>query len=450
MALTLFKKLGLTGKILIGMITGIVFGLILRAFFPAGELDSPQVLQDPYFIFVQDYITEGFLNVIGTIFISSLKMLVVPLVFISLVCGTSSLSDPSKLGRLGGKTIAFYLFTTAIALTLSIMAAVMIHPGHSSMSTAGNSFEAKDAPSLAEVLINIVPTNPMQAMSEGNMLQIIIFAVIFGFAISHVGDKGKRVAALFEDLNEVIMKVVTLIMHLAPYGVFALMGKLALTLGVETFSSVVAYFFVVLGVLLVHAFITYPILLNLLSGLNPFTFIRKMRDVQLFAFSTASSNATLPVTIETAEHRLGVDNKIASFTLPLGATINMDGTAIMQGVATVFIAQVYGIDLTITDYITVVVTATLASIGTAGVPGVGLVMLAMVLNQVGLPVDGIALIIGVDRLLDMVRTAVNVTGDAVATVVIAKSENEFNEETFNDPKAGKTNVNFHKEHHTPM
>lgn len=175
-----------------------------------------------------------------------------------------------------------------------------------------------------------------------------------------------------------------------------------------------------------------------------------MRDVQLFAFSTASSNATLPVTIETAEHRLGVDNKIASFTLPLGATINMDGTAIMQGVATVFIAQVYGIDLTITDYITVVVTATLASIGTAGVPGVGLVMLAMVLNQVGLPVDGIALIIGVDRLLDMVRTAVNVTGDTVATVVIAKSENEFNEETFNDPKAGKNNVSFHKEHHTPM
>ncbi|WP_345870233.1 dicarboxylate/amino acid:cation symporter [Shewanella algae] len=450
MAFTPTKKIGLTGKILIGMAAGILFGLLLRHFFPDGDLNSEQVRQDPYFIFVEDYITEGFLNVVGTIFISSLKMLVVPLVFISLVCGTSSLSEPSKLGRLGGKTLAFYLFTTAVALTLSIMAAVLLHPGHSSMPTAGKSFEAKDAPSLAEVLINIVPTNPMQAMSEGNMLQIIIFAVIFGFAISHVGDKGKRVAALFEDLNEVIMKVVTLIMHLAPYGVFALMGKLALTLGMETFSSVVAYFFVVLGVLLVHAFVTYPVLLNLLSGLNPLTFIRKMRDVQLFAFSTASSNATLPVTIETAEHRLGVDNKIASFTLPLGATINMDGTAIMQGVATVFIAQVYGIDLTITDYITVVVTATLASIGTAGVPGVGLVMLAMVLNQVGLPVDGIALIIGVDRLLDMVRTAVNVTGDTVATVVIAKSENEFNEETFNDPKAGKNNVSFHKEHHTPM
>jgi Na+/H+-dicarboxylate symporter len=250
------------------------------------------------------------------------------------------------------------------------------------------------------------------------------------------------VAALFSDLNEVIMRVVTLIMQLAPYGIFALMGKLALTLGLETFESVVKYFLVVLTVLLIHAFIIYPTLLKSFTGLSPFIFIRKMRDVQLFAFSTASSNATLPVTIETAEHRLGVDNKIASFTLPLGATINMDGTAIMQGVATVFIAQVFGIDLTITDYAMVVVTATLASIGTAGVPGVGLIMLAMVLNQVGLPVEGIALIMGVDRLLDMVRTAVNVTGDSVATVIIAKSEAAFNEVTFNDTQAGKTTGSF--------
>ncbi|NMH63579.1 dicarboxylate/amino acid:cation symporter [Shewanella salipaludis] len=427
MAATQSYKLGLTAKILIGMGAGILFGLLLRNLFPGSE-------------FIQNYITDGFLHVIGTIFISSLKMLVVPLVFISLVCGTCSLSDPAKLGRLGGKTIAFYLFTTAIALSLAILTAVLIHPGNASMVTENMQYSAGDAPSLAEVLIGIVPTNPMKAMSEGNMLQIIIFAVIFGFAISHVGSKGKRVAALFEDLNEVIMRVVTLIMLLAPYGVFALMGKLALTLGLETFGSVVKYFFVVLTVLFVHAFLVYPLLLKLFSGLSPLTFIRKMRDVQLFAFSTASSNATLPVTIETAEHRLGVDNKIAAFTLPLGATINMDGTAIMQGVATVFIAQVFGIELTITDYIAVVVTATLASIGTAGVPGVGLIMLAMVLNQVGLPVEGIALIIGVDRLLDMVRTAVNVTGDTVATVIIAKSEGEFNEATFMDPKAGKATL----------
>ncbi|WP_299789697.1 dicarboxylate/amino acid:cation symporter [uncultured Shewanella sp.] len=429
MALTKARKLGLTGKILIGMGAGILFGLLLRNLFPEST-------------FIENYVTEGFLNVIGTIFVSGLKMIVVPLVFISLVCGTCSLSDPSKLGRLGGKTIAFYLFTTAIALSVAISVAILIHPGSASLVSDGLVFNAKEAPSLSQVLINIVPTNPLQAMSEGNMLQIILFAVIFGFAISHIGERGRRVAALFNDLNEVIMRVVTLIMQLAPYGVFALMAKLALTLGIETFGSVVKYFFVVLTVLLLHAFVVYPSLLKLLAGLNPFTFIRKMRDVQLFAFSTASSNATLPVTIETAEHRLGVDNKVASFTLPLGATINMDGTAIMQGVATVFIAQVYGIDLTITDYAMVVITATLASIGTAGVPGVGLIMLAMVLNQVGLPVEGIALIIGVDRLLDMVRTAVNVTGDTVATVVIAKSEKEFNEVTFNDSQAGKAASSF--------
>ncbi|MCU8011083.1 dicarboxylate/amino acid:cation symporter [Shewanella sp. SM74] len=434
MAISIKNKLGLTSKILIGMGTGIALGLFLRNTFPESDI-------------VKDYITEGFLHVIGTIFISSLKMLVVPLVFISLVCGTCSLSEPSKLGRLGGKTLAFYLFTTAIALVIAIVSAVLIHPGNASLASEKMEYVAKEAPSLADVLINIVPTNPMQALSEGNMLQIIIFAVIFGFAIAHIGERGKRIAALFEDLNEVIMRVVTLIMQLAPYGVFALMAKLALTLGLETFGSVVKYFFVVLGVLLIHAFVVYPTLLKLFSGLNPLIFIRKMRDVQLFAFSTASSNATLPITIEASEHRLGVDNKIAAFTLPLGATINMDGTAIMQGVATVFIAQVFGIELSLTDYAVVVVTATLASIGTAGVPGVGLIMLAMVLNQVGLPVEGIALIIGVDRLLDMVRTAVNVTGDCVATVIIAKSEGEFNEQVFNNTQAGKVARSFDEQVH---
>jgi len=422
-------KLGLTSKILFGMALGIIFGLVLRNSFPDSQ-------------FIQEYITDGFLHVIGTIFISSLKMLVVPLVFISLVCGTCSLSDPSKLGRLGGKTISFYLFTTAIALTIAILAAVLIHPGNASLAGNALEYSAKDAPSLSEVIINIVPTNPMQAMSEGNMLQIILFAVVFGFAISHIGERGTRIASFFNDLNDVIMRVVTLIMQLAPYGVFALMATLSLTLGLETFGSVVKYFFLVVAVLFIQGLVVYPTLLKLFSGLSPLMFLRKIRDVQLFAFSTASSNATLPVTIETAEHRMGVDNKIASFTLPLGATLNMDGTAIMQGVATVFIAQVFGIELSIMDYAIVVVTATLASIGTAGVPGVGLIMLAMVLNQVGLPVEGIALIIGVDRMLDMIRTAVNVTGDAVATVIIAKSEGEFNEQIFNDSQAGKVAKNF--------
>ncbi|WP_432280109.1 dicarboxylate/amino acid:cation symporter [Shewanella aestuarii] len=426
------KQLGLTSKILIGMAAGVLLGLLLRNTFPEN-------------LFIKDYITDGLFHVIGAIFISSLKMLVVPLVFVSLVCGTSSLSDPSKLGRLGGKTIAFYLFTTAIALTVAILAAVVVHPGSASLASSTMEFSVKEAPSLAEVIINIVPDNPVQAMTQGNMLQIILFAVIFGFAISHIGERGERIALFFNDLNEIIMRVVTLVMQLAPYGVFALMAKLSLTLGLETFGSVVKYFFLVVAVLLVQALVVYPALLKIFSGLSPLMFLRKIRDVQLFAFSTASSNATLPVTIETAEHRMGVDNKIASFTLPLGATINMDGTAIMQGVATVFIAQVFGIELSLTDYAMVVVTATLASIGTAGVPGVGLIMLAMVLNQVGLPVEGIALIIGVDRLLDMIRTAVNVTGDTVATVVIAKSEGAFDETTFNNSQAGKAARSFEEQ-----
>lgn len=434
MATLSYNKLGLTGKILIGMGLGILFGLLLRNMLP----DSP---------FVKDYITNGFLHVIGTIFISSLKMLVVPLVFISLVCGTCSLSEPSKLGRLGGKTLAFYMFTTLLALVVAVFAAVIVHPGDASLAAEKMNYVAKEAPGFAQVIIDMMPTNPVQAMSEGNMLQIIIFAVIFGFAIAHIGEKGKRVAQLFDDLNEVVMRVVTLVMQLAPYGVFALMAKLALTLGLETFGSVVKYFFLVLALLLFHNFVTYSILLKVFSGLNPFIFIRKMRDVQLFAFSTSSSNATLPITMETTEHRLGVRNNIASFTLPLGATINMDGTAIMQGVATVFIAQVFGIELSITDYAAVVVTATLASIGTAGVPGVGLIMLAMVLNQVGLPVEGIALIIGVDRLLDMTRTAVNVTGDCVASVIVAKSEGEFNEAVFNNTEAGKVAHSFNAQVH---
>lgn len=418
-------KIGLTGKILIAMCLGIIFGFIVRYYAPGSQ-------------FVNDYISDGVLNVVGTIFVNCLKMLVVPLVFVSLVCGTCSLSDPSKLGKLGGKTLAFYLFTTAIALTVAISAAVLFEPGDSGKVAQNLSYNAKEAPGLADVLIGMVPTNPIKAMTDGNMLQIIIFAVIFGFAVSHIGERGRRVAALFEDLNEVIMKVVTLVMSLAPYGVFALIAKLTLTLGIDKLSDVLKYFGLVFFVLLFHGFIVYPLLLKLFSGLSPLMFIRKMRDVQLFAFSTASSNATLPVTMETAEHRMGVNNRVASFTLPLGATINMDGTAIMQGVATVFIAQVYAVPLGFSDYVSVVITATLASIGTAGVPGVGLIMLAMVLKQVGLPVEGIAMIIGVDRLLDMVRTAVNVTGDMVATVVVGKSEGDFEVEIFRDPQAGKT------------
>jgi Na+/H+-dicarboxylate symporter len=280
------------------------------------------------------------------------------------------------------------------------------------------------------------PANPIASMAEGNMLQIIVFAVIFGIAVSLSGEVGKRVSAAFNDINIVIMNIVTMVMNIAPYGVFVLMAKLFATIGLDTILGLAKYFFLLAGLLVMHAFVTYPIIFKVLSGLNPLILLRKMRNTALFAFSTSSSNATLPITMDTAKNRLGVNSSVSSFTIPLGATINMDGTAIMQGVATVFIAQVYGVDLSVSDFLMVILTATLASIGTAGVPGVGLIMLAMVLQQVNLPVEGIALIIGVDRLLDMMRTAVNVTGDCMVSCIVAKSEGELDLTVFHDMEAG--------------
>lgn len=418
------RKFSLTARVIIGMVSGILIGLLLRTLFPENA-------------FVQEYIVDGLFHVGGAIFIASLKMLVVPLVFVSLVCGTSSLKDISTLGRLGGKTVLFYLVTTCIAITLAITMGNIFQPGAGADLTAASTFASSEAPSLGNVIIGMFPTNPIQSMAEGNTLQIIVFAILFGVAISAAGEPGERIAAVFQDLNEVIMKLVTILMNLAPYGVFFLMAKLFVGLGVDAIWNLAGYFLVLTATLLIHGLVVYSLFLKVFTGLSPLKFLKKMEDAVMFAFSTASSNATIPVTMETATHRMGVKNRVASFTVPLGATINMDGTAIMQGVATAFIAQAYGIDLTMGDYLTVILTATLASIGTAGVPGVGLIMLAMVLNQVGLPVEGIALIMGVDRLLDMIRTAVNITGDTAVSVIVAKSEGDLDEAMFNDPKAGE-------------
>jgi Na+/H+-dicarboxylate symporter len=428
-------KLGLTARIFIGMLAGIAIGGILK-FLSDDSGDFSFSVFDTE-ISTSTFLVEGIFTVIGTLFINALKMLVVPLVFISLVCGTASLSDPSKLGRLGGKAVGLYITTTAIAITLAIVFAIIVQPGVGLNLATDASYAPSESPSLAQVIIDMMPSNPIQAMAQGNMLQIIVFAAFFGVALAMIkGASGERLRTFFDDLNEVIMRVVTIVMNLAPYGVFALMAKLAATTDFDTFKGLLVYFFLVLFVLFVHALVTYPIVLKLFSGLNPITLLKKMREPALFAFSTASSSATLPVTIETANKKLGVKTSVASFTLSLGSTINMDGTAIMQGVATVFIAQVYNVDLSVADYLMVILTATLASIGTAGVPGVGLLMLAMVLQQVNLPVEGIALIIGVDRLLDMTRTAVNVTGDCVVSCIVAKSEKELDESVYNDPKAG--------------
>jgi Na+/H+-dicarboxylate symporter len=429
------KKLSLTVKIFIGMVVGIALGLLIRVLLNnSGDLGTSVATGEFSFF---DLLVNGILGTLGAMFIASLKMLVVPLVFVSLVCGTSALSEPSKLGRLGMKSVGLYVMTTCIAISLALFFALLIGPGKGTeVLTSAAEFAPKQPPSLGQVILDMIPSNPINSLAQGNMLQIIVFAVLFGLAMSMCGDAGKRLNAFFVDINEVVMKLVNIIMALAPYGVFVLMAKLFASTGLDTIEKLVKYFFLLLSLLILHAIVTYPTLLKLFTGLSPFILFKKLKSLALFAFSTSSSSATLPVTMATAREKLGIGNSVTSFTLPLGATINMDGTAIMQGVATVFIAQVYGIELSATDYLMVIITATLASIGTAGVPGVGLIMLAMVLQQVNLPVEGIALIIGVDRLLDMTRTIVNVTGDCTVACIVAKSEGELNTEIFNDLSAG--------------
>ena len=384
-------------------------------------------------------VLNGFIDGGGRIFIALLKMLVVPLVFVSLVCGAASLGDTGSVGRLGGKTIGLYLVTTAVAVSLAMLIALTTDPGLGGESASGmasaSTFEPKTAPSVKDTFVNVVPSNPIAAMADGKMLQVILFALLFGLALSKAGASGEKLRGFFSDLNDVMMRLISMIIALTPIGVFCLMTQLGATLGLAEIAKVAMYFATIVIALLVHASLVYPLLLKTLTGLNPLVFLRKMREALLVAFSTSSSGATLPVTLRTVEHKLGVQNNVASFAVPLGATINMDGTAIMQGVATVFIAQFYGIDLGLSALLTVVLTATLASIGTAAVPGVGLITLTLVLDQVGLPVEGIALIIGVDRLLDMLRTAVNVTGDATVATIVASSEGQLDREVFGAPAA---------------
>ena len=411
----------LSTKILLAMVLGVALGAILN---------TMETAEGSFVANLIAWLVNSVFDVVGKIFIASLKLLVVPLVFVSLVCGSSAMGANASMGRMAGKTLALYLLTTAIAVTLALLFANLINPGLGIDMSSTATYVAKEAPSVKEVLINIFPTNPVKAMAEGNMLQVIVFAILMGVAVSHSGEKGKEVLSFFESFNEVVMTMVSLLMHLAPYGVFCLLAKLFSQLGLAAILDLAKYFFTVAFVLLVHGLVVYTGLFKLLTRLSPWVLLKNVRPAMLFAFSTSSSSATMPVTMNVAEKRLGINNSIASFTVPLGATINMDGTAIMQGVATVFIAQAFNIDISLGGYVAVVLTATLASIGTAGVPGVGLITLALVLQQVGLPVEGIALIIGVDRLLDMMRTAVNVTGDCMVSSVVARSEGLLDETVF--------------------
>jgi Na+/H+-dicarboxylate symporter len=413
----------LTRQIVIAMLAGIILGVAINLLGAA-----------PW---MQNLVVDGLLHVIGSVFVAALKMMVVPLVLVSLVAGVTALSDLRVLGRIGAKALGLYLATTAIAITIALTLAGIVGPGQGfDAGETSATFSGKEAPPFTQVLIDMVPTNPVAAMAEGNMLQVIVFALLLGIAITMSGARGKHVLNLFTDLNVVIMHMVEWIMRLAPYGVFALITRSFASQGLDLLLPLAAYFLTLTAALAIQLFGTYPLLLRTLASLNPITFLKKMRDPAAFAFSTASSGATIPVTLHTVEKKMGVNNSVASFSVPLGATLNMDGTAMMQGVATVFIANVYGVDLSLTDYLLVVLTATLASVGTAAIPSVGLVTLTMVLGQVGLPVEGIALIIGVDRLLDMMRTTVNVTGDCAISCIVAKSENALDQTVFDDPDAG--------------
>ena len=410
--------MSLTLKIILGMILGFITGTVINFF----SLDSN--------FYINTYFINGIFDVIGSIFISSLKLMVVPLVFFSLSTGVASFDKEKKISVIALKTLLLYLFTTALAISLGLLIAIFLSPGSGLDLITSSQFNTPEAPSLKTVLIDIFPTNPVQAMAEGKMLQIIVFSIFFGIALRLTKDINNNLFEIMQNITNVIMKMVFILINFAPIGVFCLLASLFAVQGINVLGNLAGYFFIVIFVLLFHGLIVYPSLLYIFTRIKPFWFYSKLRPLMVFAFSTSSSNATMPVTLKTVTEDIGVDPKIASFTIPLGATVNMDGTAIMQGVATVFIANAYNIDLSTLDYLMVILTATLASVGTAGVPGVGLIMLAMVLSQVGLPTEGIALILGVDRILDMLRTVVNVTGDSTVSTIVASSENAMDKNNY--------------------
>ncbi|MCD8369231.1 MAG: dicarboxylate/amino acid:cation symporter [Clostridiales bacterium] len=413
-------KLGLSGRIFIALLGGALLGMLLHYMVPAGSVRD-------------DVIIGGILYVIGQGFIRLMQMLVVPLVFISLVCGSMAIGDTKTLGKVGVRTVIFYLFTTAVAVCIAMGIANVINPGIGvnleSVDTAEVSVAAST--SLVDTILNIIPKNPINSMANGDMLPIIVFALFVGIMLAKLGNNASVVATFFSQFNDIMMEMTMAIMNVAPVGVFCLIAKTFAEIGFSAFVPMIKYICSVTLGLAIHCFIVYQLLLFVFTRLNPFKFIKKFAPVMMFAFTTATSNATIPMSIDTLNKKMGVSRKISSFTIPLGATINMDGTAIMQGVAVVFIAQVYGMSLTATDLLTVVATATLASVGTAGVPSVGLITLAMVLSSVGVPTEGIALIMGIDRILDMMRTAVNITGDAVCTTIVAHQNGLLNREVFN-------------------
>ncbi|MDF2948635.1 MAG: sodium:dicarboxylate symporter [Sedimentibacter sp.] len=404
------KKMQLTTKIFIGLALGIVLGIILQP--------NPDI-------------ANNYVKPIGTLFLNLIKLVIVPLVFSSLVVGTCSMDDVRKLGRIGGKTMAYYLFTTAFAVTIGLVLANVTNVGGGyTIPIDAKAPEIAAAPNVIDTLLNIIPANPLKALVDGNMLQVISFALIIGAGIIGIGEKGKNLQAFFDSFAEVMYKIIAVIMEFAPIGVFALITPVVAQNGPSVLLPLLKLIIVVYAGCALHAILTYSLTVWGFAKVTPIQFFKGIAPAMIFAYTTASSSATLPINMKRTEENLGVPKSICSFTLPLGATVNMDGTAIYQGICAFFIAQIYGLELSLSAQLTIILTATLASIGTAGVPGAGMIMLGMVLQSVGLPIEGIAIIAGVDRILDMMRTMINITGDSACSVIVAATEGELNRSVF--------------------
>ncbi|RVU31130.1 dicarboxylate/amino acid:cation symporter [Neptunomonas marina] len=401
-----WRSMALWKKILIGMVLGGIVGAVMG---PDAEVLKP----------------------IGTLFINAIKMLIVPLVFCSLVVGVTSMQDTRKMGRIGLKSVVLYLGTTAVAISIGLGLATVLTPGAGlDMAVTEAAPAAKEAPTLVQTLLNMIPKNPISALAAGNILQIIVFALGLGVALTLCGEKAEPAIKVFESLAEAMYKLTELVMKLAPYGVFGLMAWVAGKYGMDILLPLIKVIAVAYIGSIIHVLVFYSGMVSVLGRLNPVRYLKGLVNPAAVAFTTTSSSGTLPATIKAAREEMGVSKGISSFVLPLGATINMDGTALYQGVCALFIAQAFGIDLAFSDYLLIIMTSTLASIGTAGVPGAGLIMLSLVLTTVGLPIEGLAIVAGIDRILDMARTSVNVCGDLMVSVLVGKSEDELDEAVY--------------------
>lgn len=409
------KKMQLTTKILLGLILGIIVGMLLQG--------APEIAQT-------------YIKPFGTLFLNLIRMIIVPLVFSSLVVGAASIGDPKALGRIGGKTLGYYLVTTAFAVTVGLLLATILQPGAGLSIPVAATAEAAEVPSIINTLLNMVPANPLKGLVDGNILQVIVFALFLGIGSTSLPENiSKPFIGFFNSLAEIMYKITAFVMLLAPIGVFALIVPVVSSYGLDVLKPLSMVIFAVYLGCVIHAVLVYSTAVKVFGKMSPVRFFKGIAPAAVTAFSTSSSAGTLPVTIRNTRDNLGVSEKIASFVLPLGATINMDGTALYQGVCALFLAQVYGIDLSVGQMVTIIITATLGSIGTAGVPGAGFIMLTLVLQSVGLPLEGLVLIAGIDRILDMARTSVNVIGDASCAVVVAASEKELDIENDADQVA---------------